>query len=46
MGQTRVGLGPSLTLQEGGGAQARVVALKWSEEDSLKICLGDRTDMK
>ena len=23
-----------------------MVALKWSEEDSLKICLGDSTDMK
>lgn len=41
-----MGLGPSLTLEEHGGVQARVVALKWSEEDSLKFCLGHRTDMK
>lgn len=36
----------SFTLEEDGGVQARMVSLKWSEEDSLKICLGDRTDMK
>lgn len=46
MERPREGLGPSLTLEEHGGVQARVVALKWSEEDSLKFCLGHRTDMK
>lgn len=43
MGRTaKSGLGT----QSHPGIQARVVALKWSGEDSLQFCLGNRTDMK
>lgn len=37
-----MGLGRSLSLEEGGGAQAR----KWSEEDGWKISSGDAIDSK
>lgn len=39
-GAARAGLGRSLSLEEGGAAQARGCHWKWREGDSSKICLG------